>query len=82
MGSGKLEEITAYIKADGIEMAVFDDELSAAQIRNLERVLECKVLDRTNLILDIFDNINFASDTNNILYFGNFFFSQFTILLM
>lgn len=54
VGSGKLEEITAYIKADGIEMAVFDDELSAAQIRNLERVLECKVLDRTNLILDIF----------------------------
>jgi GTP-binding protein HflX len=54
VGSGKLEEITAYIKADGIEMAVFDDELSAAQIRNLEKVLECKVLDRTNLILDIF----------------------------
>ena len=54
VGSGKLEEITAYIKADGIEMAVFDDELSAAQIRNLERALECKVLDRTNLILDIF----------------------------
>ena len=54
VGSGKLEEITAYIKADGIEMAVFDDELSAAQIRNLENVLECKVLDRTNLILDIF----------------------------
>ena len=54
VGSGKLEEITAYIKADGIEMAVFDDELSAAQIRNLEGVLECKVLDRTNLILDIF----------------------------
>jgi len=54
VGSGKLEEITAYIKAEGIEMAVFDDELSAAQIRNLERALECKVLDRTNLILDIF----------------------------
>ncbi|MDP4291048.1 MAG: GTPase HflX, partial [Bacteroidota bacterium] len=54
VGSGKLEEITAYIKTEGIEMAVFDDELTAAQIRNLERVLECKVLDRTNLILDIF----------------------------
>lgn len=54
VGSGKLEEITAYIQADGIGMAVFDDELSAAQIRNLEGVLECKVLDRTNLILDIF----------------------------
>ena len=54
VGSGKLEEITAYIQAEGIEMAVFDDELSAAQIRNLEGVLECKVLDRTNLILDIF----------------------------
>jgi len=54
VGSGKLEEITAYIKAEAIEMAVFDDELSAAQIRNLEKTLECKVLDRTNLILDIF----------------------------
>jgi GTP-binding protein HflX len=54
VGSGKLDEITQYIKADGIEMAVFDDELSAAQIRNLEKKLECKVLDRTNLILDIF----------------------------
>lgn len=54
VGSGKLEEIVAYIKTEAIDIAVFDDELSAAQIRNLEKSLECKILDRTNLILDIF----------------------------
>ena len=54
VGSGKLEEIVAYIKTEAIDIAVFDDELSAAQIRNLEKSMECKILDRTNLILDIF----------------------------
>lgn len=54
VGSGKLEEIVDYIKAEAIDIAVFDDELSAAQIRNLEKSMECKILDRTNLILDIF----------------------------
>ena len=54
VGSGKMEEIEAYIKAENIDMAVFDDELSGSQIRNIEKVLECKILDRTNLILDIF----------------------------
>ncbi len=54
VGSGKLEEIVDYIKAEAIDIAVFDDELSAAQIRNLEKKMECKILDRTNLILDIF----------------------------
>ncbi len=54
VGSGKLEEISAYIKAENIDVAVFDDELGGSQIRNLEKVLECKILDRTNLILDIF----------------------------
>lgn len=54
VGSGKLEEIVDYIKAETIDIAVFDDELSAAQIRNLEKKMECKILDRTNLILDIF----------------------------
>lgn len=54
VGSGKLEEIKAYIKAEHIDVAVFDDELGGSQIRNLEKELKCKILDRTNLILDIF----------------------------
>lgn len=54
VGSGKLEEIKQYVKAAEIDMVVFDDELGGSQIRNLEKVLECKILDRTNLILDIF----------------------------
>jgi len=54
VGSGKLEEIRAYIKAEDIDIAVFDDQLTPSQIRNIERVLECKILDRNHLILDIF----------------------------
>lgn len=54
VGSGKLEEIKEYIQAEDIETAVFDEELSPIQIRNIERQMNCKVLDRTNLILDIF----------------------------
>lgn len=54
VGSGKLEDIRAYIKIEEIDIAVFDDELGASQIRNLEKALECRILDRTNLILDIF----------------------------
>lgn len=54
IGSGKLEEIHRYIKAENIGLAVIDDELSATQIRNLEKSLECRILDRTSLILDIF----------------------------
>lgn len=54
VGSGKLEEIAEYVKANEIDTVIFDDELSPIQLRNIERVLECKILDRTNLILDIF----------------------------
>ncbi|HRZ76131.1 MAG TPA: GTPase HflX [Bacteroidales bacterium] len=54
VGSGKLEEIAAFIKAEAVDAAIFDDELSPSQIRNIEKVIECKVLDRSNLILDIF----------------------------
>ncbi|MDP2424288.1 MAG: GTPase HflX [Bacteroidales bacterium] len=54
VGSGKLEEIAAYIHAEGIDTAVFDDELNGSQIRNIQEVFQCKVLDRNNLILDIF----------------------------
>jgi GTP-binding protein HflX len=54
VGSGKLDEIKQYVKTADIDLAVFDDELNPSQIRNLERALNCKILDRTNLILDIF----------------------------
>ena len=54
IGTGKLEEVKAYMDANNIETAIFDDELSSSQLRNIEKVLNCKVLDRTNLILDIF----------------------------
>lgn len=54
VGKGKIEEIRAYIKENEIELVIFDDELSPSQLRNIERELECKILDRNILILDIF----------------------------
>ena len=54
IGSGKLQEVKDFMEANGVTTAIFDDELSPAQLRNIERFLDCKVLDRTNLILDIF----------------------------
>ncbi len=54
VGKGKLDEIKNYIDAEEIKMAIFDDELSPSQIRNLEATLQVKILDRTTLILDIF----------------------------
>ena len=54
VGSGKLKEIEGYVKENEIDMVIFDDDLTATQLRNLEKTLECKILDRTNLILDIF----------------------------
>lgn len=54
VGKGKLEEIRAYVAHHEVDIAVFDDELSPSQIRNIERELKCRILDRNNLILDIF----------------------------
>lgn len=54
VGTGKLDEIRDYIKEHEIGLVIFDDELSPSQLRNIERVLECKILDRNILILDIF----------------------------
>ncbi|MBK7966706.1 MAG: GTPase HflX [Bacteroidetes bacterium] len=54
VGKGKMEEIIAFIKANDIQIAIFDDELSPSQLRNIEKIIGCRVLDRTNLILDIF----------------------------
>lgn len=54
VGSGKLEEIRLYCQENEIDNVIFDDELSPSQIRNIESALKVKILDRTNLILDIF----------------------------
>lgn len=54
VGTGKLEEINAYVKSEEIDMVIFDDELSPSQLRNIENELRVKILDRSNLILDIF----------------------------
>ena len=54
VGKGKLEEIIAFIKASDIQIAIFDDELTPSQLKNIERLIGCRVLDRTTLILDIF----------------------------
>ena len=54
VGQGKLIEIAEFVKVSEADTVIFDDELSPTQLRNIEKVLECKVLDRTNLILDIF----------------------------
>jgi GTP-binding protein HflX len=54
VGSGKLNEVKLFIEENDIQSIIFDDELNPSQLRNIEKVLNCKVLDRTNLILDIF----------------------------
>lgn len=54
IGSGKMNEVEAYVKAHEIGSVIFDDELSPGQQRNIEKQLRCKILDRTSLILDIF----------------------------
>lgn len=54
VGTGKMEEIHQYIQENDIKTVIFDDELSPAQQKNITKILNCKVLDRTNLILDIF----------------------------
>ncbi len=54
IGTGKMEEVRAYVDQYEIGTAIFDDELSPAQQKNIEKILKCKVIDRTNLILDIF----------------------------
>ncbi len=54
IGKGKVEEIHKLIAEQKVQMVIFDDDLNAVQVRNLERLLECKVLDRSGLILDIF----------------------------
>ena len=54
LGSGKMDEVHNFIKTEKIDIAIFDDELTPSQLKNIERILNIKVLDRTNLILDIF----------------------------
>ena len=54
VGTGKLAEIASYVNEKNIDLVIFDDELSPSQLRNIERILKRRILDRTNLILDIF----------------------------
>jgi GTP-binding protein HflX len=54
IGSGKMEEVEHYVKENEIGSVIFDDELTPAQQNNIEKILRCKILDRTGLILDIF----------------------------
>ncbi len=54
IGTGKIEDVRVFIEANNVGTAIFDDELSPAQQKNIEKILNCKILDRTNLILDIF----------------------------
>ncbi|MFD2698284.1 GTPase HflX [Mesonia sediminis] len=54
IGTGKMEEVKQFVDANDIGTAIFDDELSPAQQKNIEKILKCKVVDRTYLILDIF----------------------------
>jgi GTPase len=54
IGKGKVEDIHKMVVEQNIQLVIFDDDLNAVQVRNLEKVLECKVLDRSGLILDIF----------------------------
>ena len=56
VGSGKLEEIRQYVEAKEIDLIIFDDDLTGSQINNIEKELKIKVVDRSNLILDIFAN--------------------------
>ncbi len=54
VGTGKIDEINLFVKENGISTLIFDDELSPSQQKNISRIIDCKILDRTNLILDIF----------------------------
>lgn len=54
VGTGKMDQIETYVKDEHIDLVIFDDELSPSQLRNIDRIVNCRVLDRTNLILDIF----------------------------
>ena len=66
VGKGKLQEIKDYVTENEVGMVIFDDELSAKQIRNIEGELQVKILDRTSLILDIFIFSKHISKNNYI----------------
>ncbi len=54
LGTGKIDEINLFVKENGISTIIFDDELTPSQQKNISKIIDCKILDRTNLILDIF----------------------------
>ena len=54
LGAGKIQEVAAFVEENSIDLVIFDDELTPTQLRNIEKMFKARVLDRTNLILDIF----------------------------
>ena len=54
LGTGKIEEIQHFVKSNDVSTIIFDDELTPSQQKNISKIIDCKILDRTNLILDIF----------------------------
>jgi GTP-binding protein HflX len=71
IGEGKINEIREYIKENNIQTVIFDDELSATQERNISKIFNCKILDRTNLILDIFAQRAKTSYAKTLMQFSN-----------
>ena len=71
VGPGKLEEIALWCKEQEIDVAIFDDELSPAQTRNIEQAMPCRIMDRTRLILDIFSDDD--DGVSDFLYLLNYF---------
>jgi len=54
IGSGKLDELKSLVNSEEVDIVIFNNELSSSQLRNIEKAIECEVIDRTALILDIF----------------------------
>ena len=68
IGEGKTAEIKEYILKNHIKTVIFDDELSATQERNISKIFNCKILDRTNLILDIFASVLISIKKKSIFH--------------
>ncbi len=65
VGKGKLEEIKQYVASRDIDVVIFDDELTGSQISNIEKEVKCRVIDRSDLILDIFASRGARGDIVN-----------------
>ena len=68
LGTGKIDEINLYVRENGVSTVIFDDELSPSQQKNISRIIDCKILDRTNLILaSLTSDSKFASLSVSVL---------------